>query len=574
MAAKLVFQNLKRNINPLISILLFLTGFTVNILYAGIGYMPLDQSIVFDGAWRILQGQTPYTDFYLPNGLVPIYLQSLFFIILKPSYLAYCLHSSIFNGLFAILSYFFLLPLLKNKTLSFLYSCATSFLFYPPMGTPYYDQHSFFFMLVTWLTIYQLKPAISKNKALILGVMTSIFYAAALLSKQVPAIFLIPILIWILIRKYIQYNKITLVFLVGSFVAGIVILISFFLTLNVTTFQKYAIELPSTIGQVRTLELIDQPTKLITISLDAFDYLRLNFITRIFHLNLFFFTLCVISNAYYCLKPKTNSSFNQYLRRFSPNIKLATLSMTLLMICFFYNAYTNNEASNGIPFIFLSLGLLHKVGLNGIRLIPKTLSKVYKKKESILRLVHVIRRIGPIIFGISIIYFLLNSTLRFDRAVNKTRITSNIFYISQGPLLSPMSPLSFLKMENGFTDHVRTDELNEVMEYFTKNKGNFFLFGDSSILYGATGRPSIFPSLWFHPGLTYPEKQSGEFDEYESRLLSYIDSYKVDYFVLEGEKTFMNARIEDFPKVNHYFRENYCLNQSIGKFQIYTHCNQ
>lgn len=126
---KLDFQNLKRISIHLIPFVLFLIGFTVNMIYAGIGYMPLDQSIVFDGAWRILQGQTPYLDFYLPNGLVPIYLQSLFFYILKPSYLTYCLHSSIFNGLFAILSYFFLLTFLKNRTSSFLYSLATSFIF-------------------------------------------------------------------------------------------------------------------------------------------------------------------------------------------------------------------------------------------------------------------------------------------------------------------------------------------------------------------------------------------------------------------------------------------------------------
>lgn len=536
--------------------------------------MPLDQSIVFDGAWRILQGQTPYLDFYLPNGLVPIYLQSLFFYILKPSYLTYCLHSSIFNGLFAILSYFFLLTFLKNRTSSFLYSLATSFIFYPPMGTPYYDQHSFFFMLATWLTILQLNSSISKKKAIILGIITSVFFAAALLSKQVPAIFLIPILIWIIIRNYSLHNKTTSAFLIGSFLAGILILIAFCISLNLTSFQMYAIELPSKVGKIRTAELMDKPSKLISITLDSFDYVRLSFITRIFHLNFIIFALCFASYAYSFLKPASKTSLSQLLRRFAPNIKIATIAIALLMICFFYNAFTRNEVSNGIPFIFLSLGLLHKVGLNGIRLISKTMIKVYEKKESYFKLAQVIRKIGPTIFGISMIYFLLNSTFKFDRAVNKTRITSNIYYISQDPLLSPISPLSFLKMENGFTDHVRTEELNGVMEFFNQYNGNFFLFGDSSILYGATGRPSIFPSLWFHPGLTYPELKSKEFDNYDSLLLSRINSYAVIHFVIEGEKTYMNARIKEFPKVYDYFNKNYCLNKSVGKFQIYSLCKK
>src|SRR5512134_1418500 len=44
-----------------------------------VGFMPLDQSIVFDGAWRLLCGQRPFRDFVVPSGLVPMVMQAAFF---------------------------------------------------------------------------------------------------------------------------------------------------------------------------------------------------------------------------------------------------------------------------------------------------------------------------------------------------------------------------------------------------------------------------------------------------------------------------------------------------------------
>ena len=32
------------------------------------GFFAMDQSIVFDGGWRVLQGQIPYKDFVIPFG--------------------------------------------------------------------------------------------------------------------------------------------------------------------------------------------------------------------------------------------------------------------------------------------------------------------------------------------------------------------------------------------------------------------------------------------------------------------------------------------------------------------------
>ena len=46
-------------------------GVAVNLYFGRRGFLPLDQSIVFDGGWRILNGQLPFRDFTAPSAIVP-----------------------------------------------------------------------------------------------------------------------------------------------------------------------------------------------------------------------------------------------------------------------------------------------------------------------------------------------------------------------------------------------------------------------------------------------------------------------------------------------------------------------
>jgi hypothetical protein len=85
--------------------LLFLFGFALCLHHGRVGLMPLDQSIVFDGAWRLLCGQVPFRDFGTPAGLAPIALQALLFGAFGVSWFVYCLHAAIFNGLFCVLAF-------------------------------------------------------------------------------------------------------------------------------------------------------------------------------------------------------------------------------------------------------------------------------------------------------------------------------------------------------------------------------------------------------------------------------------------------------------------------------------
>ncbi len=91
-----------------ILIILFVFGIAISLFYGRMGFMPLDQSVTFDGGWRIVSGQLPLRDFTTPHSFIPIMLQALVFKILGVNWFAYCMHAAILNGLFCIIVYYFL----------------------------------------------------------------------------------------------------------------------------------------------------------------------------------------------------------------------------------------------------------------------------------------------------------------------------------------------------------------------------------------------------------------------------------------------------------------------------------
>src|SRR5262245_40214622 len=104
------------------SALLFAWGASVCLHYGRIGLMPLDQSIVWDGAWRLAHGQVPFRDFTTPAGLVPMALQALLFRVFGATWFVYCAHAAIFNGAFCVLSFGLLRGFGLSRPAAFLYS--------------------------------------------------------------------------------------------------------------------------------------------------------------------------------------------------------------------------------------------------------------------------------------------------------------------------------------------------------------------------------------------------------------------------------------------------------------------
>ena len=190
--------------NKILLFFLAIIAFFINYYYGFIGIMPMDNTVLFNGGYRVLKGYTPFTDYWLVTGPLLDYLNAIFFKLLGISWSTFIIHSSIINSILAISSFYFFLKINLSPTFSFIYSFLISVLFYPVVGTPFVDHHSTFFMI---LSFYGLIISIKTNNSNYFLIIPSLL-CLSFLSKQTPAAYgIIIISIFILIIYFFGKNK-------------------------------------------------------------------------------------------------------------------------------------------------------------------------------------------------------------------------------------------------------------------------------------------------------------------------------------------------------------------------------
>jgi hypothetical protein len=120
------------------------------------------------------------------------------------------------------------------------------------------------------------------------------------------------------------------------------------------------------------------------------------------------------------------------------------------------------------------------------------------------------------------------------------------------------------------------NEFENLIQYLKQQDSNFFLFGDSSILYGLIKKPSINPSILWQYGYGMPEKNSPEINNYQLKVIENIKKYDVKIFIQEGTITWMNLKLGDFPIIENFLKLNKC-NSNVkiyGAFKVYPICYQ
>ena len=127
-------------------------AFSINYHYGFIGIMPGDNTVLYNGGYRIFNGYVPFSDYWLVTGPLLDYLNAFFFLKSGISWKTFIIHSSLINLLFALASYFLLIQLKLSKKFSIFYSILMSVLFYPVVGTPFVDHHSTFFLIIAFFT--------------------------------------------------------------------------------------------------------------------------------------------------------------------------------------------------------------------------------------------------------------------------------------------------------------------------------------------------------------------------------------------------------------------------------------
>ena len=297
-------KNFSDYLYPLVIIVF---SFAVNWNFSKFGVFPIDTFLHYDSAYKILNGEYPIRDYWVVSGIFVDFLQALFFKLFGVNWYAYIAHSSFFNMIISITTFYFLIKLKLSVKSAFFYTISFSILAYTISGTPFLDLHATFFSLIAFYLIILVleNPEKKINWFLIV-----FFYYISFLSKQVPSSYLI-IINTIIIFPYLLNNKyykpITIIFFSGIFF----LLLTFFLLKILNTefnfFYIQYLDYPQSIGLERlnifniTFEFMFNKYKFILIPLFILSVLKLKklFIGEIkfysleFTIFLIFFCFCL-----------------------------------------------------------------------------------------------------------------------------------------------------------------------------------------------------------------------------------------------------------------------------------------
>ena len=295
--------------NKVYILFLFLFSIIVNQYYGNIGLFPMDSAHFFDSGYRVLNGDTPFQDYWLVKGPILDYIQAIFFYIFGVNWQAYVFHASVINALITLSTFFVLQNFKLKDEYCFFYSLALSILAYPSSGTPFIDHHSAFFSL---LGIYSFLLGIN-NERKIFWILIPLFFGFAFLSKQVPAAYVILLVSLVLLLYTLINKKFYLIFYVSASTILFILAILFFGKLQditLSAFLNQHVYYPQTIGfnrfsnMIYNFQNVVEKFILIYLSISFFIYINLrniflikNYIKKndfYVFLILFFFTLSLI----------------------------------------------------------------------------------------------------------------------------------------------------------------------------------------------------------------------------------------------------------------------------------------
>ena len=87
-------------------LILFFFSIIINYHYASLGAFPMDTFFHFDTAYRILNGEYPFKDFWIVSGPIINYIQAIFFSIFGVNWQSYVFHASVLNAIVALSTFF------------------------------------------------------------------------------------------------------------------------------------------------------------------------------------------------------------------------------------------------------------------------------------------------------------------------------------------------------------------------------------------------------------------------------------------------------------------------------------
>ena len=469
--------------------LLGIFSFYVNYHYGFIGVMPMDNFVLYNGGYRVLNGYIPFTDYWLVTGPLLDYLNAFFFYINGVSWKSYIIHSSLFNLIISISTYFLFINLGLKKNFCFLYSIFFSILFYPTVGTPFVDHHSTFFLI---LAFYSFIFGINKGN-LLYFVLIPFLFCLSFLSKQTPAAYgLIVICPLILIYLFYSQKKITrtlLSLVLGSIISILFLFLFFYFTkINIINFYDQYILFAQTIGKFR---------------FSNYDFDLINVIIKYKFITVLIFFLIIILIK---LCQKINKDINGIFSI------LSAIALGCLLIFHQYYTLNQNYIFFLIPFFTGIINVFYK--------------KVFSNRFFLFLLI------------LMCVYSTAKYHLRFNehRKFNELEKVDLSKAVDAGILSKDLEGLKWITSKYPNNPENEIANLRKVMDVLSKDKSNKSLITEYQFLAPALNIYDFSPNQWHHPSVSFPIKKQQYFEKYKYFFIESLKKNNIDFIYETSEK--------------------------------------
>ena len=478
------------NKNYLFISLIAIFSFSINFHYANIGVMPNDSFVLYNGGYRVLSGYIPFKDYWLITGPLLDYLNAFFFLIGGISWKSYITHSSLFNLLISLSTYFFFITLKLNKNLSFFYSILFSLLMYPIVGTPFVDHHSTIFMILAY---YLLIAGIKKNNNN-LFLFIPFLMCLAFLSKQTPATYGLVCLIFIFFI-YILLNPNKFINIVKPLIYGSIFSFSFLIIFFYLSgipfsgfFQQYIL-FAKTIGGFR---------------ISNYDF---NFNSVFLQYKFINLLLLILIFILFKLPNKFDKNKKDFF------IILSSILLSLLLIFHQILTLNQNYIFFLIPFITALIHIFQ--------------DKVFKKKQILLYFSILI-----CIYAVSKYHIRFNEHRKFNE-LEKINLTKAV---DAKLLHNSLSGLRWITSNYPDDPNSEINDLKEAMKIIKNDNRKKALITAYQFIAPALSIYDYSPNQWYHPTVSFPLKGQKYFPVYKKFFINNLKKNKIEIIYIIGKK--------------------------------------
>jgi len=506
------------------------------------GVFLLDQSIMFDGAWRVFQGQVPYRDFFSAFPPVPFVIQALFFVFLGIDFSATVVSAAAFNAAATACVIYLVRRLLpEQRAIAAAGGLLTSVWFQAPFGTLWFEQTAFAFNLLALLLVIRAATA-DARLSVWLRAAAGVSVALAMLSKQNAGVEFIPILIGVIAFPHARQLRKAMT-AVGQLLAGLMFALGIFLVWlwwfsSPAAFWHDYVVMARQIGADR----FRTPLRLLLM------FLPLGTMGR-------------------CVLPLIGFSFAFGWSRRSSSQRNRGLITWIVLGCIFYqnlfSLHTSNEIENCLPYLgliyALSIGLLVQALRDGA--IPQHDFTI----KPLTRAAYVCSI--ALVLAVPFYDGILSS---WSRMVQEFGPGTRFAMPLQVPGMSTMKWAEPTMISSGVVAH-RTELSREDFEalnaWLSTTDSNFFVFKDSIILYGLHHRVSPQPWLYFSPGHSFLQE---ELPRVDAVVVESLHRNNIQVIVLEKESWLEDGDLwMKMPRLRSWIMDDFEYVKEFGIYQVF-----